>query len=168
MWQWLTWLSHIDLLSSGSIITPLKLWRACCGPGPELSSRITIDHNWNIRTDQDRAQATLPHVKIVHTDRLMFKSIYMHQLGFQPSVADIFVLSVSPDLYDHLLWQRASPSKPSPSLTMSAAHPESCPSRRAPRCCCINGRQKTGGRDGTMESMAWCHTSISWSRMCEC
>lgn len=92
----------------------------------------------------------------------------MHQLWFQPSVADIFALSASPDLYDHLLWQRASPSKPSPSLTTSAAHPESCPSRRAPRCCCISGRQKTGGRDGTMESMAWCHTSISWSRMCEC
>lgn len=92
----------------------------------------------------------------------------MHQLWFQPSVADIFALSASPDLYDHLLWQRASPLKPSPSLTTSAAHPESCPSRRAPRCCCISERQKTGGRDGTMESMAWCHTSISWSRMCEC
>lgn len=75
--------------------------------------------------------------------------------------------SDSPDLDDHLSRQRVSPSKPSPSLTTLADRPGSCPSRRAPRCCCTSGRQKTGGRDGTMVSMAWCHTSTSSSKMCK-
>lgn len=63
--------------------------------------------------------------------------------------------------------QRASPLKPLPSSIMLGAPPESCPSRRAPPCCCISGRQKTGGRDATTVSMVWCHTNILWFKMCK-
>lgn len=74
----------VDLLSSDSIINLLKLLRACCGPGPELSSRITIDHNWNIwagsgqqhehslsRTERARRQKECPSVLISRHHRCL-------------------------------------------------------------------------------------------------
>lgn len=165
-WQWLTWLSYIDR-SSDPVINLLKLSRACCSPGPELSSQITIGCNWNIWAAQDTTQT---HIRESRKERghgqKECPSVYV-SCDYRCLTA-ISALSDSPDLYDHLSWQRVSPSKPSLSLTTWADHPGSCPSRRAPRCCCTSGRQKTGGRDGTMASTAWCHTSISWSKMCEC
>lgn len=79
---------------------------------------------------------------------------------FAPVQSSLFPLS--------LRWQRATPLKPSPSLTMLDAPPESCPSRRGRPCCCTREHLKTGGRDDTMALTAWCHTSTLWSKTCEC
>lgn len=105
---------------------------------------------------------------VVHFRCLVWLHFPLSSVTANVHVSDILALPDIPDRRDPLLhWQRVNPSKPLPSLTTSGAHPESCPSRRALPCYCISGHRKTGGRDGTMASMAWCHTNILLSKMCE-
>lgn len=101
-------------------------------------------------------------------------SPFFHHLLFLSHLLPLLCFSITscacpPFSESQAPWLFQSPIqlKLSLDLTTRAAPVGSYHLRRVLPCYCISELLMTGGRDDTMEWMAWCHISILWSKTCK-